>query len=83
MRHELLPVDRYAETRYSFLNYGDVRRQKPDSVLADVLVLGPASLQGASLEGTEHYWVQRHGQPHLELSGRRYLGLVNGGEEHH
>ncbi|MBO0357067.1 hypothetical protein J0X19_03840 [Hymenobacter sp. BT186] len=78
LRHELLPVDRYAETRYSFLDYGNVRQQKPDSVLADVLLLGSASLRGASLEETEHYWVQRTGQPHLELSARKYLGMVNG-----
>lgn len=78
MRHELLPVDRYAETRYSFLSYGVIRRQKPESVLIDVLLLGPATLRGASLEETEHYWVQRPGQLPLELSARRYLGIVNG-----
>jgi hypothetical protein len=78
LRHELLPVDRYAETRYTFLSYGNMRRQKPDSVLVDVLLLGPASLRGASLEETAHYWVQRPGHPHLELSAWKYLGIVDG-----
>lgn len=72
-RRETLPLDRAAETKTDLLAYSVVRRQQPESVLADVLVLGPASLRSLTLSGTRHFFVQRAGQPYLELAARNYL----------
>lgn len=73
LRRETLPLDRAAETQVNLLPTNVVRRQKPEAVLADVLVLGPASLRGLTLNGTKHFFVQRTGQPYLELAARNYL----------
>lgn len=78
LRHELLPIDRYAETRLNSLTNGILRRQRPDSVLADVLVLGPATLLGITLSETKHFFVQRPGQPYMEMAGRNYLMQQDG-----
>ncbi|MBF9141118.1 hypothetical protein [Hymenobacter properus] len=72
-RRETLPLDRAAQTKVDLLSYDVVRRQTPESVLAEVLVLGPASLRGLTLNGTRHFFVQRPGQPFLELAARNYL----------
>ncbi|WP_201980054.1 hypothetical protein [Hymenobacter rubidus] len=73
LRRETLPLDRAAETKVDLLSYSVVRRQQPESVLADVLLLGPASLRSLTLNGTRHFFVQRAGQPYLELAARNYL----------
>lgn len=80
LRNELLPIDRNAESRMTYLRPSAERRQQPDSVLADVLVLGPASLLGIALHDTKHFFVQRPGQPYLEMTERRYLKTQNGTE---
>ncbi|UOR07335.1 hypothetical protein MUN82_09600 [Hymenobacter aerilatus] len=73
LRHELLPLDRAAEVRFDHLSPKLERRQQPDSVLADVLVLGPATLLGAVLNENNHFFVKRPGEPYIEMTGRRYL----------
>lgn len=79
MRHELLPLDRSAETAVSRLRRGLYFNQRPDSVLADVLVDGPAPLLRVVLSNVTHYFVRKPGQPYLELAERRYLREQNGG----
>lgn len=78
LRHELLPIDRYAETRTDRLLPHLRRNQQPDSVLADVLVMGEASLLGVTLDQVKHFYVRREQQPYLELAERKYLQLRNG-----
>lgn len=76
--HERLPIDRYAETRLAYLTNTRVRKQQPDSVLADVLVMGPARLLGITLNETKHFFVQRPGQPYLEMAAHNYLAYQQG-----
>lgn len=78
LRHELLPIDRYAETRTDRLLPHLRRNQQPDSVLTDVLVMGEASLLGVTLDQVKHFFVRRQQQPYLELTERKYLQLRNG-----
>lgn len=73
LRHELLPIDRAAEIRFDHLENRLIHRQKPDSVLADVLVLGPATLLGIMLNENKHFFVKRPNEPYLEMAGHRYL----------
>lgn len=77
-RADLLPIDRHAETNLNLLPRGLVIAQQPDSVLAEVLVEGPATLLRMVLPGATHYFVKREQQPYLELTGRRYLREVQG-----
>lgn len=77
-RADVLPVDRGAETELRRLPRGLAFNQKPDSVLAEVLVEGPATLLRMQLAAT-HYFVRREQQPYLELTERRYLREVRGG----
>ncbi|MCC3157832.1 hypothetical protein LJ737_11335 [Hymenobacter sp. 15J16-1T3B] len=78
LRHELLPLDRTAETDANRLQVGLHLAQHPDSVLADVLVDGPASLLGVTLNNVKHFFVRRPGQEYLEMTERRYLVLRDG-----
>lgn len=73
LRHELLPIDYSAVQRTNQASYGYVIRQQPDSVLADVLVEGPASLLSVVWNQTHHYFVRREGKPYLEMTERRYI----------
>ncbi|GAB3590210.1 hypothetical protein GCM10027345_44850 [Hymenobacter daeguensis] len=75
LQNETLPIDRNAETRVDFLPVKVVRKQQPERVLADVLLRGPASLLGITLHSTKHFFVQRPGQPWLELAANNYLLL--------
>ncbi|MBJ6108016.1 hypothetical protein JAO73_03265 [Hymenobacter sp. BT523] len=80
LRHELLTIDMDAETRLPYLSHRITHRPRPDSVMADVLVQGPATLLGIVLNETRHYFVQRPGQPRLELAAHNYLLYKDGTE---
>ncbi len=72
-RRELLSLDQAAETRLQALPRGNHVVMKSDSVLAEVLLTGPAELLRVVLPGAVHYEVRRPGQPPLPLSERKYL----------
>lgn len=78
LRHELLPVDRYAEARLQYLTTSVPHHQVSDSILADVLIEGPASLLGVILNETKHFFVRREGKPYLEMAERRYIDSHQG-----
>ncbi len=73
IRHELLPLDRTAEVNIDYLTTSKESHQRPDSVMADVLATGTVSLLAVSLNGNQHFFLRRVGQPWLELAGRNYL----------
>jgi hypothetical protein len=77
-RSELLPLDRLAETQIARLPTGLVFNQKKELVLAEVLVIGMASLLRADLPGAVHYWIRRENQEYIELTERLYMRRVNG-----
>lgn len=77
-RYETLPLDRTAQTAPDRLPEVIVRDQHPEAFLAEVLVDGPAKLLYTSLSTVQHFFVQREGEPYLELSERAYLRLENG-----
>lgn len=77
-RAEVLPLDRNAQTNVANLPTRLVITQRPDSLLAEVLVNGPVPLLRAVVDDVTHYFVQRPGQPFLELVERRYLLDTNG-----
>ncbi|MBF9140972.1 hypothetical protein [Hymenobacter properus] len=72
-RYQALPIDHAAETRLDRLTQGYTPNVRVDSVLAEVLVEGAASLVRVVRIGATHYVVSRPGQPLLELSERKYL----------
>jgi len=72
-RHELLLLDQAAETRLQELPRGSHVAMRADSVLAEVLLTGPAELLQVALLGATHYEVRRPGHPPLSLSERKYL----------
>lgn len=78
LRLELLPLDRSATTDVSRLPNNLRSYQKPEQVLADVLVDGPASLLGVTLGSVHHFFVRREAQPYFEMTERNYLKLQNG-----
>ncbi|PJJ52867.1 hypothetical protein [Hymenobacter chitinivorans] len=78
LRLELLPLDRSATTTVGHLPSSARSFQKPEQVLADVLVEGPASLLGVTLQGVHHFFVRREAQPYFEMTERNYLKLQNG-----
>ncbi|GAB3837142.1 hypothetical protein GCM10028821_36850 [Hymenobacter jeollabukensis] len=73
LRRELLPIDYSAVKHASQLGYGLIIRQQPDSVLADVLVEGPATLLSVVWGQVQHFFVRREQRPWLEMTERRYL----------
>lgn len=73
IRRELLPLDRTAEVNIDYLTTSREAHQRPDSVMADVLATGTVSLLAVSLNGNQHFFLRRAGQPWLELAGRNYL----------
>ncbi|UOR05274.1 hypothetical protein MUN82_20365 [Hymenobacter aerilatus] len=73
LRREVVPLDRTAQVAMDKLPYGPSRQQRPDTVLADVLVDGAALLLEVKLNDVRHFLVRREGQPYLELAERRYL----------
>ena len=72
-RHELLLLDQAAETRLQALPQGNHVEMRADSVLAEVLLTGPAELLRVVRPGAAHYEVRRPGRPPLQLSERKYL----------
>lgn len=78
LRRELLPLDRTAEVNINYLTTSKEVHQRPDSVMADVLVTGAVSLLAVSLNENRHFFLRRAGQPWLELAGRNYLVFGNG-----
>ncbi|RAK66688.1 hypothetical protein DLM85_10735 [Hymenobacter edaphi] len=78
LRRELLPIDYSASKNPNQMFYGLVIRQRPDSLLADVLVEGPATLLSVVWGQVQHFFVRREQQPYLEMTERRYLDN-NGG----
>ncbi|MBD2722260.1 hypothetical protein [Hymenobacter armeniacus] len=78
-RYELLPLNHAAETNLAKLPRGNYFDVKQDSLLAEVLVDGPAGLQRVVQPGAVHYYVSAPGQPVLELSDRKYLRMNQNG----
>ncbi|UOQ96571.1 hypothetical protein MUN81_15135 [Hymenobacter sp. 5317J-9] len=72
-RYRALPIDHAAETRLDRLPRAYSPNVRVDSVLAEVLVEGPASLLRVGRISATHYLVERPGQPVLDLSERKYL----------
>ena len=79
-RAEVVPLDRSANTNLTSLStrLTDNQRQRPDSLLAEVLVDGSVPLLRAVVDNVQHYFVRRPGQPYLELAERKYLARSNG-----
>ncbi|WP_426061965.1 hypothetical protein [Hymenobacter sp. B1770] len=71
--YEALPIDRAAETRFERLPRGLYPNIHVDSILAEVLVEGPATLLRVAKFSTTHYLVRRPDQPFLDLCERQYL----------
>lgn len=72
-RRETVPLDRAAQTNTNQLTEGLVTHQAPESLLAEVVVDGAARLLYTSVGDVPHYFVQRPGQPFIELAARNYL----------
>ncbi|UOQ67569.1 hypothetical protein [Hymenobacter volaticus] len=73
LRKELLPIDRSAQTDITRLTASVRGQQQMDSVLADVIVIGPSSLLSLTLQNVKHFFVRREARPYLEMAERRYL----------
>ncbi|WP_188547380.1 hypothetical protein [Hymenobacter qilianensis] len=69
----MLPLDRGAQTDIHRLPKGLFYQQRPDSVLADVLIDGPTFLLGVTLDGVHHYFIRRPEKPWLEMTERLYI----------
>ncbi|GAB3649675.1 hypothetical protein GCM10027594_24940 [Hymenobacter agri] len=78
-RYEALPVNHAAETRLDRLPHSNFVDMHTDSLLAEVLLEGPANLLLTAREGITHYFIRRAGQPYLELSERKYLRTTAAG----
>lgn len=72
-RYEGLPIDHAAETRPTYLKEGNLTDIRTDSLLAEVLLDGPATLLRVVQPGTTHFLLQRAGMPVLDLRERQYL----------
>ncbi|MBF9221428.1 hypothetical protein [Hymenobacter ruricola] len=79
-RFERLPIDHAAETRLDRLPQGYHPDVRQDSLLAEVLLEGPAELLRVVRFSATHYLVRRAGQPVLDLSEREYLSPGSGGK---
>ena len=72
-RYEALPINHAAEVLLNRLPRGFTTDVRTDSLLAEVLLEGPAGLLQTTYEGIAHYLIRRSGQPYLELSEQKYL----------
>ncbi|MBF9141249.1 hypothetical protein [Hymenobacter properus] len=79
-RTEVVPVDRAARSHGTDLPTRLVISQRPDTLLTEVLVDGPAPLLRVVLGDVTHYFVGRPGKPFEELVDRKYLSTANGRE---
>ena len=77
--YETFAIDHAAETRLDLLPQGNVANVQVDSMLAEVLVAGPATLFRVVLPSATHYLVRRPDKPALDLSARLYLSNVSRG----
>lgn len=78
-RYEKLPIDHASETRLDRLPQGYHPNVQVDSLLAEVLLEGPASLLRVARYSATHYVVRRSGQAVLSLSERKYLSASRAG----
>jgi len=78
LRREVVPLDRAAQVALNKLPHSLVRQQRPDTVLADVLVDGAALLLEVKLNDVKHFLVRRRGQPYVELTERFFLRQNDG-----
>lgn len=72
-RYEALPINHAAEINLNSLPRGYAPSVRTDSLLAEVLLDGPATLLRVVRNGITHYLIRRSGQPYLELSEQKYL----------
>lgn len=72
-RYETLPVDHAAETQLQMLSRGYRVNIQTDSILAEVLVDGSATLFRVGTHGSTHFLIRSPGQPVLDLAERSYL----------
>ena len=79
-KYEVLPINHAAEVQLGRLPRGYTTDVRPDSLLAEVLLEGPAGLLRTSYEGIVHYLIRRGGQPYLELSEQKYLRTTPNGK---
>ncbi|MCB2380094.1 hypothetical protein LGH70_21040 [Hymenobacter sp. BT635] len=80
LRLETLPLDRSATTDVNSLPDNSRSHQKPEQVLADVLVDGPATLLGVTLGSVHHFFVRREAHPYFEMTERNYVKLHKGAQ---
>ncbi len=79
-RYEALPIDHAAQTRLDDLPRGNPSFVHTDSLLAEVLVEGPAMLWRVARPGAIHYLIRCPNEPVLDLCERRYMRQEPGGE---
>ena len=80
-RYKVLPINHAAEVQLGRLPRGYTTDVRSDSLLAEVLLEGPAGLLRTSYEGIAHYLIRRTGQPYLELSEQKYLRTTPTGSQ--
>ncbi|WP_073110108.1 hypothetical protein [Hymenobacter daecheongensis] len=62
-RYVIVPIDHAAETRLDRLPRGNYFEVRTDSLLAEVLLEGPAELLRVTRPGATHYLLRRPSQP--------------------
>lgn len=72
-RFEALPINHAAEVQLDRLPRGYSTDVRTDSLLAEVLLEGPAELLRVVQNGITHYLIRRPNKPYLELSEQKYL----------
>lgn len=78
-RREALPIDYAADMRVAYAPDRTTTDIRTDSLLAEVLVDGPATLWRVTLPGTTHFLLRRPGRPVLDMSEHRYRQQSSGG----
>jgi hypothetical protein len=78
-RYEALPVDHAAETQVDRLTRGYRANIRTDSILAEVLVDGTATLFRVGTHGSTHFLIKSPDQPVLDLAERSYIRQNNKG----
>ncbi|OGX88036.1 hypothetical protein BEN47_09790 [Hymenobacter lapidarius] len=72
-RYEALPIDYAADTRLERIANRSLPDVRIDSLLAEVLVEGPATLLRVVRPGSTHYLLLRPDRATLDLSARKYM----------
>jgi len=78
-RREALPIDYAADVRLGSLPLRSTTDIRSDSLLAEVLVDGPATLWRVVLPSTTHFLLRLPGSPVLDMSQRQYRQPTPGG----